>query len=218
MKFSAVLTILSLSFFAPTQVEGGADSDSYDGRRLSHEQGLLKNEELAPCLKETYQVSVVVHDHVLLAAMTPIEGCPDIVFDYNSNKHAHVFDPKAKEQEHLLTGKPLLKTSLESIANAYDLVEMDQEMEYDMVMNNCASFVLEMLAYMDHFVDEDTVKFSADRLAQHSKIAQMIRDSPYAEVVVGAELLNGDDTDLVFAFTKLYTENRKLAFLEQKNV
>jgi hypothetical protein len=216
-----MMKLLAFAFFSLVSVDlsEGGNLIGRNGRRLLDEADLfMGNDEIAAyCATEIYNVSLVVDSHVQLVAISPLDECLPIIFDSSDNeKRAHLLDPE-QDNEELFSGKTLLKASLETIAIAYDLVELDQNMDYDMVNNNCATFVLEMLAYLDHFVDDETLTYTADKLAQHSEIAEMIRANPHAKDVIHEELLVKDnDYNLIYAFTNFYADAKKQAFLNRK--
>lgn len=190
--------------------------------------------DIAPeCLEASYDLGIVVTGHIYATA-TPIVSdtmsCPILVFDATWSIDADtgepvgaarknvraIFDEGSQAELNAVRYSLDMAVSLDDLAHAYDVAEVQDipEQGYDIIVNNCAGFVIDFFSHLEIDVtdDEGMIQYTVDELmltAHH--IMNLIRNSE------NIDLLNLDtpgvhdgtipDREVVDALVRNYVEN-----------
>lgn len=115
------------------------------------------------CTTENYKVSVFMDKHMYLVARPSLshadiaEDCPTYLFHYESSVKASeelildTEESKELNKKYLENSLLLTHAKLDKIVEAFEAVEMNPEEEYEIVLNNCASFCVHMAGYLDAY-------------------------------------------------------------------
>ena len=192
------------------------EQQTNDGRRSLHllsDMGnkimvFTKNEEVASCIDHECKISVFMDTHMYLIA-DPVEdetsACPLILFHQaKEGKTAEmlIFTGDAVEDagnlKYLQGGIFLAKCTLEDIADAFEYVELDPY-EYDVVMNNCASFCIRMMGHLGVLINDSVIEYVSHGLFENNHTIRVLRNNPNAEAFLGEEALALEKVHLVVA-------------------
>ena len=111
---------------------------------------------------------------------------------------------------------PFLKgISLNDIVMAYELVDEDDETsdrEWDVVGNNCATFIIHMKAHLGVYTDEETVAYQSQSMLAANHTIHHLRNNTNVEQVLGEGVLELDDYSLLHKLTTAYAEKEEDEF------
>lgn len=176
---------------------------------------LVEAEPLEKCADQKYHLSLVVEGHLSWFAEPELSymGCPSYQFhaevqeDGAHNKmmeYASVDEFKPEAMYRLGKGKTFTQTD---IIAAYEMAdpEAGKFSKYDIVTNNCASFVIGMAAGLNVRPTMDIIRFTANRLTEEAadEIMGAIRESPNGSVLMDKEA--GEEEDKKIMMEKLVT-------------
>lgn len=191
--------------------------------------------DIAPeCLEASYDLGIVVAGHIYATA-TPVvpdtTSCPILVFDATWNIDADTGEPVGEArknvraiynegaQAELNAVRYLLDmtVSLDDLAHAYDVAEVQDipEQGYDIIVNNCAGFVIDFFSHLDIDVtdDEGMIQYTVDELMLTADyIMNLVRNSENIDLLnldTPAGVHDGSipDREVVDALVRNYVEN-----------
>jgi len=233
-RCQVLLSGLLLLSVLPTGAEGGSFQVGVSNTRRMDESGLFQwTPKDSACASKPYKLSVYTDTHVYLIAEPKEKGnqedgqaCPVLAFHSGADGHQEAEEillddvagkgtAASEDARRFLTGMVVVsKTTLQDIVDAFNQVDYDAELEYDVVMNNCATMVLQMLAHMGYFPNDSVMEYVATSLHMNNQTIHALRSSPYAEATFG-KALELDDFTLLHTLTVHYVKEQKHRFLEQ---
>lgn len=174
MMVSNALTC-TLACLIMAVAHGGGCAGRACYRRLGEYKAVTPDQVLASCNndKTIYESFVQVHHtHLLIVAKS--ESCPNLAFHSSGNNKKEIVmieDWGPEESLHKLD-----EYSLQDLLQAFGQVESSSSI-YDIVTNNCASFVLDMACFLGYVATPEILSWIADRLTDTQDSTTSIMDS-----------------------------------------
>lgn len=176
---------------------GDDDADAEKLRRLN---ALIDQEAFATildeCWFEEYELTMLVEtekihlDLIAVPADTNKEGCKDALTfdDFGVGiKLASFADDLDLADDWQSDSLPLGVFSLGDISDATDDADLLDPDEYDVVTNNCATFVLDIMWDLQIPVTKEIKRYVVKNLASNSKFVDEVRKNPHAIELIGPE-------------------------------
>ena len=180
------------------EVEGSATANNVMSRRrqLSQVDGNLS----APpwqafrdtCQDEDVELSLWVDTHLYLVSKPAEEGkdwCNEVLLFHDAGDQGKAVmiyheDSLVKDFPDVSSSSLVLSKSipLRSVLEAFDQIKLSHSSgaaSYDVVTNNCASLILEMLKALDIEAMGKVAEYTTSKLLENGKTIQSLRNSPY---------------------------------------
>ena len=179
------------------EVEGYGTANNGGGRRqLSQVSGGLSARPWQAfrdtCQDEYVELSLWVDTHLYLVSKPSEEGkdwCNEILLFHDAGDEGkavmiHNEDSLVKDFPDVSTSSLMLSESIPllSVLQAFDQVKFSHSSgaaSYDVVINNCASLILEMLKALDIEAKGKVAEYTTSRLLENGKTILGLRSSPY---------------------------------------
>lgn len=136
------------------------------------------------CWHEDYNLSLIVNGHLFLAAIPANEqsSCPPLLADARFMNDAGGFEPHMALSELsddmvgpiLDSAYPLGAFPLEELLLAFDTAVVSADTSYDIMSNNCATFVLSVLSQLQLEVDQVIITYTVDKLLESETVVGMM--------------------------------------------
>lgn len=188
-----------------------------------HEQQVW-DEHLDKCGEVDYSLAVHIQGHLKLLAQPSSSSrsaakefaCkPFYMEDDTSNNGKKITlvldDPENTFDEMWSESFPISNAEyeLEQLAVAFEIAADSSGKEYDAVHNNCATFILSMLAAVGYEVDEAGMDFAVNRLAESDYIDVLLEAESLGNLGVGEDIDHSDTAQLMRALVEQYVAENK---------
>ena len=97
---------------------------------------------------------------------------------------------------------------LRQIAAAFEIAADSSGKDYDAVHNNCATFILSMLAGVGYRVDTDGMEYAANRLAESDYINVLLESTSLTKLGQAENYASSDPLELMRGLVEQYVANR----------
>ena len=161
------------------------------------------------CEAVPYELFLYATSHISLFAF-PVEesACPGIMFHEDSDRkagktaqmmpgNAHRYVSTADRYANAAMKLPT-QQDLEIFVDAFDLVDIDTSIPYDVVTHNCADLPLSMGFNLGvHLNEQQYLDYVTLKLFTHHEVANMVKLSNNTAKELGQDVLNNEDYEIL---------------------